>query len=307
MQAITTVGTFRRDRAMVGPVLSSGALVSALAVLTMLAGFVLLWALSEVISRRGIGSGPSVIIVVTMLSSLGSVLRKSLPRLTVSSVVVTLAVLLVIVALVVVGLRGFLELDLRSSRLRFTASGDLEAGQGMRLRVSALQGGVLTLILASSFATILVSGVHVFVPGLDLGKHSIGYALLFAILLATLARLQLRLTLDPVEVANGFSRGAYYIPGVAPGWPTANRLSIMSDVLALSIALLFVPMSFAILLANDVTDGLISLTPLPTILLLASFILDIMREVKHNSRPAPTSPKIDTQSPQLDPWLSARP
>jgi len=267
----------------------------------LLLGFLLTGLIAGTISRHGIGSGVSVLLLANLLATSGSQLKTLLPELTTPMLLWAAALLVIGMLLAVVGMRSHHLLLLRAGRL------DL-AGQAapIEIRAHILQGGVLTLIFAATLLGVVTGIVR---PLLALFGEadllSVGTPLetvLYFVLVVGLARLQLRITLDPVDVANNLAKQNYFLDGVRPGWDTANRISGMSNSAAVALLLLLLPMTLASSIGGPLTGGVTILLPASTLLLASTVGIELLRTIRDGTRRPLTAPRLETVSAGASPW-----
>jgi preprotein translocase subunit SecY len=302
VQAVVTVTVFKQNRAMVGVTINPGIWSAVLTAAMLVLGFLLILFLADVVTRHGIGSGITVLLLVTVLSAAASQLRRALPLARTSEILVAGVVTLVIVTLAVVGLRSY-------QRIRVLSNEMLLVGRrrSVELRAHILQGGVAPMVFASSLLG-LVSGTASRLGGDGvarlLGGGSLASAFLFAALVAGFTRLHMRMTLDPVATANDLVGLGYFIERTPPGWLSADRLTGYGGAAAIAISGLLLPMTLLPSLTTSGTNGLSALIGASTTLLVTGVAVEILREARTGLKRTATAPLILTGGAPPDPWSS---
>lgn len=302
LQAVALTRGFVAPRAMVGRIVDPGFANMAIAVSSMVLGFLLLSLLAELITRYGIGSGVSVLLLTTLLSGVSARLTHFLPVLDrgqlLSAGVIVAAGMLV----VVVGLRSYYLLTAHSVRLN-----SIGLSSPAEFRPPLLQGGVMTLIFATTILGLVVQAANGLGDGFGrlLQPGGAYHAIAFIVLVAGFARLQLRITLDPVKVANDMVRTGYFLDGVAPGWATANRVAAAGNVAALGIFLLLGPLSLTLHLAGSLSGGVTTLLPIASLLLVGTIGMEILQSARETLLPQRVFTPLETIAASDDPWDSS--
>jgi preprotein translocase subunit SecY len=285
--------------------IAPGVLPLLVSFVLLLLGFLLTGLLAGTISRHGVGGGVSVLLLANVLATSGARLWDLLPELTLPMLLWGGGLLGVGILLAVVGMCSHHLLLVRAGRLDLTAQ---PAPTEMRAHI--LQGGVLTLIFAATMLGV-VTGIVRPVLGLigEADLLSVGAPLetiLYFLLVVGLARLQLRVTLDPVDVANSLARQNYFLDGVRPGWPTADRIAGMSNSAALALLLLLLPMTLASSLGGQLSGGVTVLLPASTLLLVSSVGIEILRTVRDATHRRVDAPRLVAVSVGSSPWDTPR-
>ncbi len=301
-QAVVTVLVFRQTRAMIGVTINPGLTNAVVTAVFLTLGFVLVLLLADVITRYGVGSGVSVILLTTVLSSTVSLLKRALPLSSTAEILLTSVITLVAITLSVVGLRTY-----RSIRLYSTELGIEERTKPIEMRAHILQGGIAPIVFAGSILGLLggISGRLINQEvGATLGGAGMIGACLFALLIAGFTRLHMRLTLDPVKTANDLVKSGYFIEATAPGWKTADRLAGIGSSAAVSIALLLLPLALLPAVSSAATGGLSSFIGVSSLLLATGVTVDVLREWDSGTRRLPQPPAI-VGGGTADPWAGA--
>jgi len=301
MQATVTLTVFKQTRAMIGVTIEDGALSAVITVVSLFAGFVLLLLLADVVTRFGIGSGISVLLLVTVLSGTGSLLKRALPLANTSEIMVAALVTTVMLTLAVVGLRSY-----RGIRLYSTEFGAEKDPSSTELRAHVLQGGIAPIVFAGSMLGLL--GVLVTrtlgpAAGALVGGGGLAGALLFAAVMAAFTKLHVRMTLDPVKTANDFVKSGYFIEGTPPGRATADRLARIGSSCAIALAALLLPLMLLPVMSSLPSGGLSDLIGASTLLLAAGVAVDVLRNYQGETRNPVRAPRI-VSGGVADPWVN---
>jgi len=298
LQAVAVARGFAEPRAMIGRVVDPGLVNTVATVAVLVMGFMLLTLVADMITRHGIGSGVSVLLLATVVSGLGTRLLHFLPVVGLAQLVIAAGVVAFGVVLAVVGLRSYVLLVAHANRIQ--SAGVVTPSE---LRPPVLQGGIMTLIFATTFLGLITVAAATLDDdlGLLLQPGSGAHALAFVVLVAGFARLQLRVTLDPVRAANDLVSGGFFLDGTAPGWPSANRLAAVGNVAALAVFFLLGPLSLTLHMAGTVTGGVTSLLPVSSLLLVVTIGLDILRTAKAARAAQPVFAPLRPVNAPIDP------
>jgi preprotein translocase subunit SecY len=216
-------------------------------VLVLIAGFLLLLALAEIVTRKGSGNGVMVLTVAMVLAQA----QGGFERLSADEPIIIyaygLSLFVSVVLLVwatktnlVVPLFSTLPLTSRGAS-RFPANGGVQV-----FKVSAGSAG--PVLFAGSFLSViaLITSVLPAEWSQDLaanlrdGSSPISLAI-FGVLTVLFARLYASVTGDPVRQANDLTRSGRFLLGTAPGRPTARRFASVTASTAWVYALVLAP------------------------------------------------------------------
>jgi len=300
-QAAALVATYRSDRHGIGTSIPAGALDALGAGVLLVGGFLLLGLLAGAVTRHGIGNGVSVLLLVNILAVTGARLAELRSDLTAEALVWGAVLLGGGLLLAVVGMRSHHLLRARPGRLDLSAP-----GRAVEVRAHILQGGVITITFASAMLGVVLAALRPLLgvlgaDGVLDGAFPFETALFFLLVVA-LARLQLRVTLDPVEVANDYARRNYFLEGIRPGWPTADAISGMSNSAAIALLSLLLPLSLSSSLGAGLSGGITLVVPAATLLLLTSVGVEVLRQLADAVRPARTAPALVGAGAADTPW-----
>jgi preprotein translocase subunit SecY len=217
--------------------LAAGRLV--IVVLTLTAGTVLLMWLGELITKRGVGNGISILIFASILASAPTAIRAWLNGTASEQLFFPIAVLLVLVSVVFVqdGLRKIPIQYARRMLGRQTVAGGTTY---MPLRVN--MAGVIPVIFAAALLA-LPPTIAGFLPStasfIDryVQPGSFSYLAGEAVLIVAFTFFYTSVQFNPVDQADNLRKYGGYIPGIRPGPPTAGYLDRVLSRLTLSGAL----------------------------------------------------------------------
>jgi preprotein translocase subunit SecY len=197
-----------------------------LIVVSLAAATTLLMWMGELITKRGIGNGISLLIFASILSGLPQGLRAWYEGDPFERLMFPLIALLIIVAVVFVqeGQRRIpIQYAKRMVGRRMTSGGSTY----MPLRVN--MAGVIPIIFAAAVMAFPPT-VGQFFPGMQgfVNEHftpsDITYVLLQAFLIVVFTYFYTAVQFNPVDQADNLRKHGGYIPGIRPGPPTAQYL-----------------------------------------------------------------------------------
>jgi preprotein translocase subunit SecY len=220
-------------------VLEAGAGRVVLIVLTLTAGTTLLMWMGELITKRGIGNGISLLIFASILSGLPGGLRAWYEGDSFERLMFPLLALAIIVAVVFVqeGQRRIpIQYAKRMVGRRMTTGGSTY----MPLRVN--MAGVIPIIFAAAIMAFPPT-IAQFFPQTQsfINEHfqpsALPYVLLQAFLIVVFTYFYTAVQFNPIDQADNLRKHGGYIPGIRPGPPTAQYLDRVLTRLTLPGAL----------------------------------------------------------------------
>jgi preprotein translocase subunit SecY len=212
---------FHQQKALPG---NPGRLV--LIVVTLTAGTVLLMWMGELITKRGIGNGISLLIFASILTSAPQGITAWLNGSPIEKLFFPLVALAVVVSVVFVqeGQRRIpIQYAKRMVGRRQTSGGSTY----MPLRVN--MAGVIPVIFAAALLA-LPQTVSSFAPGTQtfinthFSQRTVTYLVVEAILIIVFTYFYTAVQFNPVDQADNLRKYGGYIPGIRPGPPTAQYL-----------------------------------------------------------------------------------
>ena len=197
-----------------------------LIVITLTAGTVLLMWMGELITKRGVGNGISLLIFASILTALPTGIRAFINGGPMEKLFFPLIALTVIVAVVFIqeGQRRIpIQYAKRMVGRRMTAGGSTY----MPLRVN--MAGVIPIIFAAAIMAFPPTIAQYFPQTQSfINEHflptDLGYMLLQGFLIVIFTYFYTAVQFNPVDQADNLRRYGGYIPGIRPGPPTAQYL-----------------------------------------------------------------------------------
>ena len=271
---------FRRSGALEA---NTGRLV--LIVLTLVAGTTLLMWMGELITKRGVGNGISLLIFASILSSAPAGIQAWINGGAMEKLFFPIIALGVIVAVVFIqeGQRRIpIQYAKRMVGRRMTAGGSTY----MPLRVN--MAGVIPVIFAAAVMAFPPT-IAQFFPQTQtfINRHfspsSLGYLLFEAFLIVIFTYFYTAVQFNPVDQADNLRKYGGYIPGIRPGPPTAQYLDRVLTRLTLpgSLYLAIVAVAPAIFIRyfgfSQATSRALGGT---SVLIVVGVALDTMRQME---------------------------
>lgn len=225
-------------------VLLGGVSSQVVHVLFQLAGFLVLLALAEIITRHGVGNGVSVMLVATVLAGLTPSLQvisswAPLPKLT--------FIICTLLSMVAIGLAGRWVREFEV----YTIHPQFAHGRAGTLDYRVTAGGAGPMLFAGSLLVAISSLVRI----LPLSDQTTTTALSFvngtttqslfvvAAITGLLARFYANVASDPVEAANAITSSGRFLRGSQPGLSTARRLAMSTNAAGWLYALVLLPVA----------------------------------------------------------------
>jgi preprotein translocase subunit SecY len=218
-------------------------LMDVIAVVTMLAGAILIMWLGEVITQRGIGNGMSLIIFANIMAGI--------PRSLISSVATSdmgtlLSILVILITVAVIPLIVYLERGQRRIPVQYAkrvVGRRVMGGQATYLPIKVNTAGVVPIIFASAILY-FPAQIAVFFPDVD-WMQAFGNAVssgwinwvLSVALIVFFAYFYTSMIFNPEETADNLRKTGGFIPGVRPGSATAAYIKSTLDHITLPGAL----------------------------------------------------------------------
>nr|YP_010835341.1 SecY-type transporter protein [Cryptomonas gyropyrenoidosa]WFQ83016.1 SecY-type transporter protein [Cryptomonas gyropyrenoidosa] len=193
---------------------------------------VVMW-LSEQITEKGIGNGPSILIFVNIVSGLPKLIQQGSRTSPINSLL-ELAVLITIFLLMIIGIIFIQE---GTKRIPIVSARQLWKGQTETktsyLPLKLNQGGVMPIIFASTFLIIpnylsqfiknsfLLNIINLLTPA---GSNKIIYLVFYFSLILFFSYFYASLIINPEDMAKNLKKMESSIPGVRPGKATTSYL-----------------------------------------------------------------------------------
>jgi preprotein translocase subunit SecY len=215
---------------------------------------IIMW-LSEQITEKGIGNGPSLLIFVNIISGLPKLLQQKPLSNDSNNPFMELFILVFIFLIMIVGIIFVQE---GARRIPVISAKQLSQGQTSGktsyLPLKLNQGGVMPIIFASailvlpSYATqittneVIINILSLFTPG---GTNKNIYLLFYFLLILFFSYFYASLVLNPNDIAQNLKKMESSIPGVRPGkatrdylQKTLNRLTFLGALFLALIAVI---------------------------------------------------------------------
>lgn len=218
-------------------------LIDIMAVVTMVAGAVIIMWLGEIITQRGIGNGMSLIIFANIMSGLPTAVISGLHQ---SKLGYLLTGLIVLIILIVIPLIIFIERGQRRIPVQYAkrvVGRRMMGGQSTYLPVKVNTAGVVPIIFASAILY-LPAQIAVFFPNVSWMKSfadalASGWInwLLNVIFIVFFAYFYTAMVFNPDDTADNLRKQGGYIPGVRPGGATSSYIKSVLNHITLPGAL----------------------------------------------------------------------
>jgi preprotein translocase subunit SecY len=213
---------FKRQGAL--PNVNSGKLV--IIIVTLTAGTALLMWMGEMITKRGIGNGISLLIFASILTSAPAGINAWINGGPLEKLFFPLIALGVVVAVVFVQ-EGQRRIPIQYAKRMVGRRQTTGGSTYMPLRVN--MAGVIPVIFAAALLA-LPQTIGSFTPGTQtfINQHfspaSSTYLIVEALLIVTFTFFYTAVQFNPVDQADNLRKNGGYIPGIRPGPPTAQYL-----------------------------------------------------------------------------------
>lgn len=202
--------------------------LTALIVLTLVAGTALIMWLGELITQRGIGNGMSILIFASIISRFPDSVYATGQT---GGVITVIALLLILLAIVVAII--FVEKAQRRIPVQYAkrvVGRKVYGGTSTYIPLKVNSAGVIPIIFASSVllfpATILQFFRGGFATTLNrlLDPNGAIYLGLYALLVIFFTYFYTAIIFNPTDIADNMKKYGGFVPGVRPGKPTASYL-----------------------------------------------------------------------------------
>ncbi len=223
--------------------------------LALTTGSMLVMWLSEQITEKGIGNGPSILIFVNILSGLPKLIQQSSYKSTGSNGISELLILAVIFLVMIIGIIFVQE---GTRRIPIVSARQLGKGQVQNktsyLPLRLNQGGVMPIIFASAFLVLPAYLSQVINNAIILklltllsptGDNKFIYLTFYFLLILFFSYFYASLVINPTEVSKNLKKMESSIPGVRPGKATTdylqktlNRLTFLGAIFLAFIAVI---------------------------------------------------------------------
>lgn len=239
----------------------------SLAIISFVAGSMLIMWIGEQITEKGLGNGVSLIIFINIVSRLpqgaGALIGYNKPIAT----IVLLLLFLAIIAFVVIMSQGERRIPVQYAKR--TTGRRVYGGQSTHIPIKVNLSGVLPVIFAMSMIQFpeIITGFFVANPTGMWGKilsnlrwtEPFG-AVLYILLILFFTFFYSTIAFNPVEVASNMKKGGGFVPGIRPGKPTSDYLTRIATHITLMGAIFLaviatMPVVFSAIFNMQVTFG----------------------------------------------------
>ncbi|NMB45327.1 MAG: preprotein translocase subunit SecY [Firmicutes bacterium] len=214
-----------------GVVSNPGFFNTVLIITTLTAGSSFLMWLGEKITEKGIGNGISLLIFAGIVARLPGQAWGALRA--VGAGGISILSLLAFVVLAVIVIAGIIMVQQGQRRIpvqyaKRVVGRRMYGGQTTHIPMQVNQAGVIPVIFASSVLSFPLTLAQ-FIPGIAgldrfIGYGSVGYNILYVLLVMFFTYFYTAVTFNPMEVADNMKKYGGFIPGLRPGKPTAQYL-----------------------------------------------------------------------------------
>ena len=215
-------------------------------IVAMTAGTIYLMWLGERITENGIGNGISMLIMLGILARLPAQFQSAYTEITTGTVspfwgLVLLALLVVVTAGVVIIQQGQRKIIVQYAKR--TTGRRIYGGHTSHLPIRVNQGGVIPIIFALALLAMPMT-VAQWIPSLSwltpyVRPGSMAYMLTYVIMIFFFTYFYSSIVFDPEDVAKNIRESGGFIPGVRPGKPTSDYISmILSRILLIGAVFL---------------------------------------------------------------------
>lgn len=243
-------------------------LVFGIALLSLVAGSMLVMWIGEQITQKGIGNGISLIIFINIVSALPQAVTALLSYKNYLKVAI-----LVLLFVLLIGFTVLMSLGERRIAVQYakrTAGRKVYGGQSQNIPIKVNLAGVLPVIFAMSLMQMPEIITNLFFAS----KASEGWmtilqnlrwttpigAVIYLVLIFAFAFFYSTIAFNPMEIASNMKKGGGFIPGIRPGKPTSDYLSKVATQItllgAIFLAILaMAPLVFSAIFSMQVAFG----------------------------------------------------
>ncbi len=203
-------------------------------IIAMTTGTVYLMWLGERMTENGIGNGISMLIMIGILSRLPAQFQSAYIEITAGTVsplwgIVFIALLIAVIAGVVMIQQGQRKIVIQYAKR--TTGRRIYGGHTSHLPIRVNQGGVIPIIFALALLSIPMT-IGQWIPSLSwitpyVRAGSLPYMLAYVVLIFFFTYFYSSIVFDPEDVAKNIRESGGFIPGVRPGKPTADYISMI--------------------------------------------------------------------------------
>lgn len=244
-----------------GVLVEQSAWVFAVALISFIAGSMLVMWIGEQITQKGVGNGISLIIFINIVSALpqGAISLLSYDN-------YLKAAILVLLFIVIIGFTVFMSLGERRIAVQYakrTAGRKVYGGQSQNIPIKVNLAGVLPVIFSMSLIQFPEIVTGLFVKNPSEGWQTIIENLrwttpfggtLYVILIFAFAFFYSTIAFNPMDIASNMKKGGGFIPGIRPGKPTSDYLSKVATHITLMGAIFLAILALSPLVLSAIFD-----------------------------------------------------
>ncbi len=273
-----------------GVVIDPGVFNTLLIIITLTAGSTFLMWIGDKITEKGIGNGISLLIFTGIVAGLPGQ-AWSAGR-AVSSGMVNPVSLIAFLVLAVVVVAGVIMVQQGQRRIpvqyaKRVVGRRMYGGQSTHIPMQVNQAGVIPVIFASSVLSFPLTLAQ-FVPSIAAGVNrwvgygSVGYNVLYVLLVVFFTYFYTAVTFNPVDVADNMKKHGGFIPGLRPGRPTAQYLDRVLTRITLAGAIFLAVIAVLPYIMASVTRMPTSIISFggTSILIMVGVVLDTMKQIE---------------------------
>ena len=239
----------------------------SLAIVSFVAGSMLVMWIGEQITEKGLGNGISLIIFINIVSRLPQGAAALMAYKNPGPTIILMLLFLVIIAFVVMMSQGERRIPVQYAKR--TSGRRVYGGQSTHIPIKVNLSGVLPVIFAMSMIQFpeIITGFFVANPTGTWAKiisnlrwtQPFG-AVLYIVLILFFTFFYSTIAFNPVEVASNMKKSAGFIPGIRPGKPTSDYLTRIATHVTLMGAIFLaviatMPVVFSAIFKMQVTFG----------------------------------------------------
>lgn len=265
-------------------------------VIILTAGTLFVMYLGEKMTDNGIGNGVSMLIMVGILArlpqSLGFEFAAKLENDQMIFFIIELAFFVAIIMGIIMLTQGVRKIPLQYARMIRGGDAAREVGGGSRnfIPLKVNSAGVMPIIFAQAlmFIPAMFAGfstssetANTFLTSLS-DYTSWQYNVIYAVMVILFTYFYTSLIFNPTEMADNLKRNNSFIPGVAPGQPTADYIYTVMDRITLpgSIFLAIAGILPGIAALFGVTSGFASFFGGTSMLIGVAVVLDTLQQIE---------------------------
>lgn len=273
----------------------NGVFSCAVIILAFTAGTAVMMWLGEQINSHGIGNGISILLFAgiiarmsTLITELVAYWNMALEGQTKYFFFVPIFVVLFFAIIWLITFMNDAERRIPIQYAKRVVGRKMYGGQSTHLPIKVGMGGVLPVIFASSILSI-PSTINLFAKKTDgfwgsffkfFSSTSIGYMVLYFVLIIMFAYFYTAIQYNPVEMSNNLRQNSGTIPGIRPGRPTADFIAkILSRVTFIGALFLSVIALVPLIFGRISSMGSMSLSG-TSIIILVGVALETVKQLE---------------------------